>query len=178
MHPLHTYLQSSQDLKHVSEIIFSCRGTLMLDRVLWHTSSSSLTPPWDPYAESYFHVIADTATWQPLTEPSQPRKMGATFCPLKNVVTDPRRGRLLTFLCCVAWVTVPGFSGIYLWRVMLLRAVINTRVVDCSRPFRIKWSVSSNSYFAAKNGNQTPAVGSNFLIQSWPSKSSLKHLYK
>ena len=77
-------------------------------------------------------------TWRPMTEFSQPRKMDATFCPLKSVVSDPRRGRLLTFLRCVAQEAVPGFYGIHLRRVTILQAVTGTRVVDCSRPLRIK----------------------------------------
>ena len=94
--------------------------------------------------------------------------MGATFCPLKSVVSDPSRGRLLTFLHCVAWVTVPGFPGIYSRRVLFSRVVINTGVVDCSRPFRIKWSVSSPSDFAAKFWNQIPTVGLLYHAQSEP----------
>ena len=71
-------------------------------------------PSADPHIPRHFHVRSGyvsrllsqltlprhlcLAMWRPLTEPSQPRKMGATFCPLKSVVSDPEERKTFDIL--------------------------------------------------------------------------------
>ena len=71
------------------------------------------------------------ATWQPLTEPSQPRKMGATFCPLKSMSRIPEERE--TF-------DIPRWSLLGNWTRILwdrLRRVVLPRVVRCTRVERL-----------------------------------------
>ena len=75
---------------NISSIFFSCRDTLMLGWGVMTYIFSELDVSQGHYAKSHFHIITNSDTWQPLTEPSQPQKMGATFCPLKSVVSDYR----------------------------------------------------------------------------------------
>lgn len=98
----------------------------------WHTlpSSNKVTSPslkraWRHHARSCLPVISDCDTWQLMTGPSQPRKLGATFCPFRSSVSDPSRtDGLLTFLPRDALVPVSRFCGILSPRVKSIRVTL------------------------------------------------------
>ena len=94
--------RSPHVLEHLFDILFLPRHS-MLGWGITTYIFPKLDTTREHYAKSYFHIITSSDMWQPLTEPNQPQKMGATFCPLKSVVSDPRGEEDFWHSCVVSY---------------------------------------------------------------------------